>query len=483
MDLIVCVGTGNSIADRLTQKVAQQHNLTYRLVLDQNTTLISGVYHTSIYDIKPAELQTQLHGKSCKIILLDQDQESYNTAEDFAITIDMIFELQKSFVVEYQNLDLVPWVLNELHTNPAFCIMPFVGVFKAQDKKSHCCYMKTMPSEEFDASKNLSIRHDMLQGKRIKECSHCWQKEDLGIVSQRQNYTQTWSSKFNIRTQQDVINVPSPLFVSITLDNRCNAMCRMCVPENSNLIAREYRSIGISNYVNHKQQGIFDHVDIERVQYLQVAGGEPTINKEFFQFLDQCLEKNRNDIGFGISTNASVLSTQMLDYCNKFPNMKFSVSVDGFDQLNRYIRWPIKWDNWCRNVSTLYDMGRVMNFNTVLSIYNIAHLFDLYKFLDNKYLNIHCSINFVTGIEPDQSPWNHPEPQTVLDSLQLIKYLKRYCQDQDFKTVIDGIETQVKKSQPGVENLKRFFEFNRLLDVRRGVSLNDFVPELGRYDQ
>jgi len=477
------VGTGNKIAHKITQKIAQQHDLEYKLVLDRNTNLSSGVYHTSIYDITPAELQTLLYGKSCKIILLDQDQESYNNAEDFAITISMIFDLQKSFVVEYQNPDLVPWILKELHTNPAFCIVPFVGLYQTQKQKSHCCHMQSRPSDKFDASWSQSVKQSMLQGKRVDECSHCWQKEDLGMTSQRQNFTQTWSSKFNIKTQQDVTTVPSPLYVYAVLDNRCNAMCRMCVPGNSHLIAREYRAIGLSNYTNHKKQGIFDHVDIDHVRCLQIAGGEPTINKEFFQFLDQCIEKQRNDIAFEVSTNASVLSTQMLDYCNKFPNLEFSVSVDGFDQLNRYIRWPIKWDNWCRNVATLYDMGRVANFNTVISIYNIAHLFDLYNFLDDKYLKVHCSMNLVAGVEPDQSPWNHPEPQTILDNLQLIKQLKRYQQDQYFKTTIDKIEIQVKNSLPDTESLKKFFEFNRVLDNSRGVKLKDFVPELEKHDQ
>ena len=483
MNLIVCVGTGNDIADKLAQTVAQQHNLAYRLVLDQNIVLLDGVYHTSIYDITPAELQTRLHGKSCKIILLDQDQESYNNSEDFATTISMVFDLQKSFVVEYQNPNLVPWVLKELHTNPAFCIMPFVGLYKTQTEVSHCCHMKMTSATELDAAWSRNIKHNMLQGNRVGECSYCWQKEDLGMISQRQNFTQTWSSKFKIKTQQELADVSSPLYVYATLDNRCNAMCRMCVPSNSHLIAREYRSIGISHYTNRKRQGIFDHVDIDRVQCLQISGGEPSINAEFFKFLDQCQAKNRNDIAFEVSTNASVLSTRMLDYCDRFPNMKFTVSVDGFDQLNRYIRWPIKWENWCQNVATLHDMDRVINFNTVISIYNIAHLFDLYSFLDNEYLDIHCSINFVTSVEPDQSPWNHPKPQTVLDRLQLIKQLKRYQQDQDFKHMINGLETQVKNSQPDAESLKRFFEFNRVLDASRGVCLKDFVPELGQYDQ
>ena len=483
MNLIVCVGTGNDVADKLAQTVAQQHNLPYRLVLDPTTVLFDGVYHTSIYDITPAELQTQLQNKSCKIVLLDQDQQSYNNAEDFATTIGMVFDLEKSFVVEYQNPDLVSWVLKELHTNPAFCIMPWVGLYKTQTQASHCCHMKMTSAKELDVVWSKNIKHNMLKGHRVDDCSYCWQKEDLGIVSQRQNFTQTWTGKFDIKTQQDLTQVSSPLYVYATLDNRCNSMCRTCVPANSHLIAREYRSIGISRYTNHKRQGIFDHVDIDSVRCLQISGGEPSINAEFFRFLDQCLAKNRNDIAFEISTNASVLSTRMLDYCKQFPNMKFTVSVDGFGELNRYIRWPIKWDNWCQNVAVLHGMGRVINFNTVVSIYNIAHLFDLYSFLDNEYLDIHCSINFVIDVEPDQSPWNHPETQTVLEHLQLVKQLKRYQRDQDFKNMIDGIETQVKNSQPNAESLKRFFEFNRVLDTSRGVCLKDFVPELSQYDQ
>ena len=483
MNLIVCVGTGNSDADRLAKEIAKQQCLPYHEILDQHTVLGTGVYHTSVYDITPAKLQTRLQDHACNIILLDQNQESYASPEDFATTIAMMFELKNSFDVQYQNSSVVPWVLKELHTNSAFCIMPFVGLYKTVNEVSHCCLMKPVAPADYSDSWSQNIKQNMLDGHRVEECDHCWHKENLGMTSPRQNFTQTWSSKFDIKTQQQLTSIVKPQYVYVVLDNRCNALCRMCVPGSSHLIAREYRSIGISNYNNYKKQDMFSHVDIDTVQCLHVAGGEPTINAELFKFLDQCLSKGREDIAFEISTNASVLSNKMLEYCEKFPNMKFTVSVDGFDQLNYYIRWPIKWDRWCDNVAKLHDLGRVVNFNTVVSIYNVAHLFDLYSFLDYKYKDIHCSINFVTGPDDSLYAWNHPETQTVLDNLQLIKQLKRYQQDQDFKNTIAGIENKIQNSKPDPECLKKFFEFNHKLDMSRGVCLENFVPELSKYDR
>ena len=485
MNLIVCVGTGNSHAHSLAQEIALQHALPYHSILCADTILKTGVYHTSIYDITPAQLQARLQAHQCGIILLDQSQESYNNPQDFATTINMMFELKKYFAVQYQNPNCVPWTLAQLHTNPAFCIMPFVGLYKSQKEVGHCCLMQPIAdsdSEIFD-SWSQNIKESMLNGQRVKECDHCWQKENLGITSPRQNFTQTWSSKFNINTQQDVNRVAEPLYVYVVLDNRCNAMCRMCVPGSSHLIAREYRSIGLVNYKNHKKQNIFDHVNIDVVQCLHVAGGEPTINAEFFKFLDRCLEKGRNDIEFEISTNASVLSTRMLEYVEKFPNMNFSISVDGYDQLNRYIRWPIKWDNWCANVAKLHSLGRVINFNTVISIYNIAHLFDLYNFLDQEYVKIHCSVNFVNDLDNGLSAWNYPDPEEIIHDLQLIKQLKRYQQDQDFQNTIQGIENLARTYKPDTQSLQKFFEFNQRLDHSRGVELGSVLPTLDKYHQ
>jgi organic radical activating enzyme len=481
MKTIVCLGSGNNAASDMAENLAKAKDLPYHWVLSNQTKIQTGVYHTSVYDIIVAELVSMLNNTSCEIVILDQTAESFNNFDDFVQFLLYATELESHFDVSYQNSNTRSWILNELRINPSFCIAPFTSIFSADNVASHCCLMKKVPLHNFDfyGPWSQNIRNKMLQGKLLEECKTCWQLEKQGAPSFRQNLTQSCSRKFQISSLQQLKDNSKPLMLFINLDNKCNALCRTCEPAASNLIDKEYKKLDISNlYRSSVTTDPFQFVSPE-IRFLSVSGGEPTVNQNFFKFLDKCIESNTTDLSMEISTNASVLSDQMVEYAKKFSNMKFSVSVDGFKELNTYIRWPIDWKKWHHNVDRLFTLNKIFNFNTVVSLYNIGYLYDLYKFLEDHYEDLPCNPTLLEHPAIQQC-WLHTNIDFVIADIDKIKTLKKFNTNYQFQQFFLSLEQKIKLNQCQPEQLKRFFKFNDLLDKSRNVHLRDYNPELDK---
>lgn len=479
MKTIVCLGAGDIAASDMAENLAKENGLPYHWVLNSQTKLQSGVYHTSVYDIMLSELSLLLTNNVCEIVILDQKAESFQSPDDFDQFLLYATKLESQFGVQYQNPSIKSWILNELEINPSFCIAPFVSIFSADNVASHCCLMKKVPLSGFDfqGSWSQNIRDKMLHGELLNECKACWQLEQQGMSSLRHNLTQSCSKKFQISSLQQLKDNTKPLMLFVNLDNKCNALCRTCEPAASNLIDKEYKKLNISNLFRQPETtDPFKFVSAD-TRFLSVSGGEPTINQNFFDFLDRCLAADNTQLLIEISTNASVLSDRMIEYVQKFPNMKFNVSVDGYKELNTYIRWPIVWDKWHDNVNRLFALDRIFNFNTVVSLYNIGHLYDLYKFLEENYENIPCHPTLLQ--DPDtQQCWLHTNIDFVLNDIDKIKTLKKFSTDYQFKQFFLSLEQQIKNNSCQPKLLKKFFEFNDLLDKSRNVKLQNYNPEL-----
>ena len=89
-----------------------------------------------------------------------------------------------------------------------------------------------------------SVIDQMEKGQRPDACSLCWEKEDLGLPSNRIGANNTFrrylkQKKFTLK------------MLDIRLSNKCNLMCRMCSGKFSNRIAQEETKLyGYTKYNN-----------------------------------------------------------------------------------------------------------------------------------------------------------------------------------------------------------------------------------------
>ncbi len=252
------------------------------------------------------------------------------------------------------------------------------------------------PEEGFNLYQD--VRDSMLKGERHEMCKVCWDKEDKGKTSYRQNI-----DKFVEDSEKYVID--------INCGNVCNLACRMCAPGLSRKLKKDY-----DFFVDHKLNfkiptDDFFTLDLnpdpmnsiqwkwitentDKIGGLKLAGGEPLVNKQvislFRKMVTNGISKN---INLSFYTNGLEISNHT-ELLNQFKGVYVNFSVEAVGELYHYIRYPGFFEEFDFNVK--YFMNRSTNlkdlaFNVVVSVLNVLNLDSLKEWLptDNVgYVNV-----------------------------------------------------------------------------------------------
>jgi sulfatase maturation enzyme AslB (radical SAM superfamily) len=266
----------------------------------------------------------------------------------------------------------------------------------------------------------------------------------------------------------------------------------MCGPRWSHLIKEETKSINddkFQNMVLHNTDdeilntSSFNLLDLNTMVRLYIAGGEPTVMPEVYEFLRNCIEKKKTDFELNINTNAVKISQPLFDLFKNFSKLWFTCSIDGTPRVTEYIRWGTKSKKQIENIHRLKKNGAGIHFISVISIYNVHEIGDIMEFFDSEFPYASIQLNHA-GYEKDLlSAWNHPNHDLVIKSLEKAKQTKCYFhQERGCTAIVDGLyEYYTKNPICDLKKLSNFFYYNDTLDKVRGSKLVDYIPELEEY--
>jgi len=482
---ILCLGNNTEDTHEKAKKLSESLSVEYHGLLSDITVTNNGCYQTSIYDWSYGDLLLILN-QIDEIFILDQSKDSYNSEHDFYQTINIGKHFSQSKKVIFLNQSLVYDIFDMLQTNKSLCILPWIESVVYDEEYYACCRSPT-PISKFDktisfkqdSSRNL-LKEKMIKGELVPDyCSSCYNLEKRGINSPRITETIEWARRLNVNSFESLQSIENPVYYEIRPGNKCNLMCRMCGPGSSSMIEKENKKIQIFPIDTNINYNSFDDIDINNLQRLYVAGGEPTISLEFHKFLKHCIEEKRTAIEIIINTNCVSLSHKFKKLIEHFSNIKFEVSVDGFERNNQYVRWPTKWEKLISNIDYLNKNNFPISFGVVVSIYTIVCLDKTVEFLSNRYPNSIIHLTTVHFSDDILSPYNFPNQKMVLDKLSRIKQMKIYKNDIVFQSMINEYYRCFSSNQIIDNNkLKKFFKYNDLLDQSRDVKLIDYIPEL-----
>jgi MoaA/NifB/PqqE/SkfB family radical SAM enzyme len=369
-----------------------------------------------------------------------------------------------------------------LKENRAFCILPFIHLHVNEDNDVKPCCLGgqtglTKYTKDFDFNTNPQleeIRQKMLAGERVTACTECYQLDDAGTYSSRTQETESWIKQLGVETFEDITT--NLIYYDIRNDNLCNLACRMCTPQFSSQLEKEYKKLNWPVAVHPKSFSFTDTVDIDTVQKIYVAGGEPSLMPGFREFLQRAIACNRTDIEIRMNTNATNLNKEYRQLLSHFSNVHIVVSLDGYDKINKYIRWPADWNTIVENVHGLYKITSNISFNVTVGIWNISNLSQLVFFLEQEFPDTNVLLNKI--YRPKGLVFTtFPDKELALHDLELLKSSKFYQQFL-FQSKVDYYITEMKKSSIDLNALEEFFNFNDQLDVSRNVKLIDYIPEL-----
>lgn len=495
---ILCLGNNTEDTDIKTKELAKTtgascHGLISELdsalpVFDQ---LLPGYYHSSVYDIPQSKLKT-FADQFDLVIMLDQPKMQWSHPHAFLHTVNLVASLttKTQFLNEefYQSIN---YIKNLVEKNLSFCILPFIHLHTQFDSAVLCC-RSSKPLTKLSEIKSFatdpaynSVREKMINGELLWDyCKHCYTVEANGIYSDRKSETIEWANRLNINSIDDLKQISKPAFYDIRPSNKCNLQCRMCNPGDSHLIQQEYHDLSLVPKIDHNELDRryhgFDIIEYNNLKQVLIAGGEPTIMPELYQWLDQCIETNQTDFSIELTTNGTKVSERLLGLVSKFNDFNFVLSIDGYQDLNHYIRWPSRWEKIVANWKKLKKYANNVTVNVTISIYNVSRLSELFIFIDREFPNtyIHCMLCQNPKL---MLPTLYPFADLALEDLQKVTNTDCYRNNRILANSIDSLINQFQNHQLDLSALCKFFEFNDKLDQNRHISLKDYLPELDNY--
>ena len=492
---ILCLGNNDESTDRLVSIMALTNDsINHGLISASNFMPVhNGYYHTTVIDVPYGSI-IQMAQYFDLVIFLDQPKSDWTNWKLFLSTVKIMQELdQRGHDVVYRdnaNVQKMQQFDSFLNNNKSFCIYPWINYTEEDGKVSLCVRARKRIGEPGAVTnwKNdpslQPFRNKMLSGQSIPDfCSICYDYENKGIESYRQFETKEWVAKLGITSVDDLDKIERPYYYELRLSNKCNLMCRGCRPQHSHLIEQEFKKFNIVSPSGPEpmKYSSIDVIDIDTLTPLSrvyLTGGDPTVIPEVYTFMQRCVDVGRTDFEFTLGINAQKISDKFLALTDNFSNLNFSISLDGYGLVNDYWRWGSDFDTVIANTELLQSRGHNISINTVPGIYNVTNLHLLYEFLDQHFphTSIYSQINHMDF----QSPYNHPNVDLCLQSLEKVRQTKMYLSDgKSNKTAIDSLYNHYANNpQCDWTALAKFFEFNDKLDSARGSRLKDYIPEL-----
>ena len=237
--------------------------------------------------------------------------------------------------------------------------------FNPNGTVSRCGHMVNPPQfaslADMEASSWLANTKELMKFDRWpKECVRCQETEPDSI----RIYA---TALDNQTTQQNYLQVGG------VLDNLCNAACQTC---NQNLSSRIGSLMGPGfPIINNTDQ--FWRLPQERIVHLDINGGEPSYSKNYKKILSN-LPSNLKTLR--LNTNCSTVLTELVGIANRGIEVTVTVSCDGIGSVHDFVRWPILWQDFYRNLMTYKTMPVRLNLWTTVSVLNLDDLPNIQAF-------------------------------------------------------------------------------------------------------
>ncbi len=415
-----------------------------------------------------------------------------------------------------------PWI--HIMTQPSSTIN-FCCVASGQIKKDDGSILMLNKGDDISTVWNNNhyrkIRKQMIEGERVEGCEPCYDLEDLGIPSYRENYIQDWMG-FHRNADQikqivdksidnDYVVEEAPQYLDFRLGTLCNLRCRMCQSQNSSAIYKELQDEEL--YTEEERQfvvqtshwgdfsdytqpwfddpGFLSTVEewLPSVNRLYFTGGEPTIIQRVYWILNKCIELDiAKDIDLVFNSNMTNIQPRFLDTISQFKDVLMCLSVDGYGQYNDYIRSGSTWsviDKHIRDYSKSDVVGNIL-FSPVIQIYNILNITDLLDYAEevSNESGRRIDISFLLN--------NYPKcldirnlPQNIRDvaieKLETWSVTSKYFDaDERNKQTVLGLIKALKEhyNDDSEEQMQIFKEYTLLLDSKRDQSIKESIPDL-----
>lgn len=255
-----------------------------------------------------------------------------------------------------------------------------------------CC--KARPEKFVDNYKEIIDiqKQNLLNNVQDPSCSYCWNVEKTNGDSLRAQ----WLKKFDLSKFDEYKNNKSPKIIEINIGNACNMQCIYCNPKFSSQWEKDIQDqnyqlftdrhvYGIDNKNKYLEVTNLELLNTIEFETLRILGGEPLVNKNFFNILDKVNHNGNLDVTSNLMSDRKSID-RLLSTRNKFKHIVINVSLDAGKEISEFVRYGIDYDLFLKNLDYLLEnSGENIKINIISLMTNLT-LTDVSNFSFNMIL-------------------------------------------------------------------------------------------------
>lgn len=299
-----------------------------------------------------------------------------------------------------------------LTESKTFCMLPWMHMHAFPDGRAYPCCLADYWHPVGDLRKNTMeqvwnqepyrvMRQNMLQDKPCKECTKCYEQEDNGFFSMRNDSNRNYGHHIHEveNTHDDGTNPDFKIrYWDVRFSNLCNFSCRSCGPifssnwfndhvkmynRKPDVLGREMLRV---EYTAGDEDAMIAQM-LPHIPYLEqvyFAGGEPLIMKEHYFMLEKLIEAGKTDVRIQYNTNFSELAFKdkhVFEYWKHFKNVSVGASLDASGDRAELMRRGTNWQQAVANRERMMQEVPHVDFyiSATVSAMNVLHVLDFHK--------------------------------------------------------------------------------------------------------
>lgn len=308
--------------------------------------------------------------------------------------------------------DLTDEEYRKLTESETFCMLPWMHMHAFPDGRAYPCCLSDYWHPVGDLRKNTmeevwnqdaykTMRRNMLEGKPCKECTKCYEQEQHGAFSMRNDANRNYGHHIKEieQTHEDGTHPEFKIrYWDVRFSNLCNFRCRSCGPIFSSNWYNDHiklynrtpdvlgRDMARVEYTTGDEDGMLEQMEphIPHLEQVYFAGGEPLIMKEHYYLLEKLIEAGKTDVRIQYNTNFSELAFKdkhVFDYWKHFTNVSVGASLDASGARAELIRKGADWKQTVENREQMMQEVPHVDFyvSSTVSAMNVLHVLDFHK--------------------------------------------------------------------------------------------------------
>ena len=308
--------------------------------------------------------------------------------------------------------DLTEKQTDLLMDSKTFCMLPWMHMHAFPDGRAYPCCLSDYWHPVGDLRKNTmeevwnqdaykTMRTNMLAGKECKECTKCYEQEQHGAFSMRNDSNRNYGHHIAEAEQTNADGSVDDFKIrywDVRFSNLCNFSCRSCGPIFSSNWYNDHvklynrkpdvlgRDMARVEYTAGNEESMLEQME-QHIPYLEqvyFAGGEPLIMKEHYYLLEKLIEHGKTDIRIQYNTNFSEMrykDKHVYDYWKHFKNVSVGASLDASGARAELIRKGADWEQTLENRQRMLSEVPHVDFyvSSTVSAMNALHVLDFHK--------------------------------------------------------------------------------------------------------